>query len=616
MFAADFETCLIQPGLPAPPPVCLAAWREGARPDLIPSSSGWGPMREQLKRIFSGQSVWFNAPFDIGVALQWFPGLIDQIFEALDSGRVYDLAILERLIEISEGRPARYDNLASITARYGVAELDKESSPRLDYARLLGRPLSEYPESYIQYPKKDAESTGRTWERARSRGKRVSLEAIASETRAAVWLHLCASWGVRTNAENVESLRRAATEAVEQLREQVESYGFIRPDGSKDTKVIKQAVWDAYGESPPLAKTGQQRVKDGLPWELKHIATNKVALADSGEPRLEGFAKYGEWAAVLNKDIDMLRGGLELPIHTRYGMADTTRTTSSGPNMQNFRRLEGVRECVVPRPGKVFGQIDVSGLELGTLAQVINWKLGRREMIDLINDDTDLHLLAAARLNGWDYKDALRRLKVEHDKHVKEQRQFCKIANFGYPGFMGAATLVPYARQQDTRITLEQAIDLKANWKKTLPSAAAYLRWIKTCRNPRTDRYDFLIPGSPDILRAGATIASCANGHFQGLGAQGMKRAGWNVTKEAWTNRSSALYGQKMVLFIHDEFIFEISPEDVHPVMTEAQRVLLSSLREIIPDVKFKADPAAMPFWTKDAETVRDKKGELIVWQP
>ncbi len=613
MRAFDFETCLIQPGLPAPPPVCLSTCVAGGRPDLVPSTEGFRHIRGVLDRLFRGEVVGFNAPYDIGVALQWCPELIPLIFEALDQGRVFDLAILERLREISVGAPAKYDSLASIAARYGVAQLDKENAPRKDYARLLGLPLSAYPQGHIDYSLEDSEVTIKTWDRARARATRVSLAAVASETRAAVWLHLCACRGVRTDPKNIEALRRDALEAVEQLRDLVQEYGFIRPNGTKDTKVLKQRVLEAYENSPPLTDKGKEIVKEGGQWELKHVATNKVTLEDSGDPLLEDFALYGQWSAVLNKDIKLLTEGEDLPIHTRFGMADTTRTTSSGPNLQNPRRLSGVRECFKPRDGYCYGQIDVSGLELGTLAQVIKWKLGRREMIDLINSGVDLHLLAAARLNGWEYEWAKGR---KGEPQVKDQRQFCKIANFGYPGYMAAPTLVPYARQQNTRITLEQAVDLRENWERTLPSAAAYLKWIRTCRNRKTGRYDFFIPGSPDIFRAGATISSAANGHFQGLGAQGMKRAGWNLTKAAWTDRSSPVYGKSMVLFIHDEFIYEVPIGEQDYVMRGVQKILLSSLKEVIPDVNFEAEPAAMPFWTKDAKTIRNEKGELQIWMP
>lgn len=583
------------------------------------SNSAWSHMRKVLEQLLKGRLVGFNVPFDLGVTVAWFPDLIDAVFQALDEDRIYDIAIAERLDEIATGRPQRYDSLKTIASRYGVAELDKDNSPRLDYGRFLG--ADSLPPEHRRYALEDGDVTLGTWWRVRERSaKRVNEKAIAQETRHAFWLHLVAAWGIRTNIDSIEALRRAAIEAVTALREQVIEYGFIRADGSKDTKAIKQRVLEAYGDkAPPLTKTGRELVKSGRPWDIKHVATDKVALEDSEDPLLQTFSEYGEWSSVLGKSegkgvIAMLERGVVDPIHTTYRLAKSTRTTSDGPNVQNFRRMPGIRECVVPRAGHCFGSIDVGGLELGTVAQVIVDKLGRRGMADLINQGTDLHLYAACRLAGIEYQWDKDWTKLKK-KELKQLRQFCKIANFGYQGFMGAETLVRHARTQGERIPLEQAIDLKRNWERTLPDVPAYLRWVKTCYNPRTDRYDFEIPGSPGIFLAGATIAGCANGHFQGLGAQTMKEAGWQLTKEAWTDRSSVLYGQHIVLFIHDEFIYEIPIDLLHPVMTRSKVVIEKVLTEKIPDVKMSAEPAGMLYWTKEAEAVYNEKGELQLWQ-
>lgn len=612
MTAFDFETCLIQPGLPAPPPVCLSL----STGDLVASDDGWSHMRRALSRLLEQpRIIGFNLCFDVGVWLQWFPEHIDAIFRAYDQDRFLDLKMAERLGEIATGQPDNHHSLATLAARYGLGELDKAGTPRLTYATLLGRPLADYSPAEREYPIKDAVITEKLWHRCRARyAGKVTERAIAAESRHDLWLHLCASWGLKTHVENLEALRRSAHEAVEALRVEAVRNGFIRPNGTKDTKRIKERVKAAYGAAAPLTKTGLKLRKAGKPTTDAHIAINKVALQDSGDPLLESFASYGEWTAVINKDLVLLEQGRERPIHTRYGHAATTRTTSSGPNVQNFRRLEGVRECIAPRDGHCFVFADVGGLELGTLAQVIRWKLGSSHMADLINSGTDLHLYAACRLKGWDYAWA-EPIKKKHEE-VDQWRQFCKIANFGYPGFMGAATLVPYARQQGVRITLEQAIDLKRNWQRTLPEGPAYLRWIKTLQNPRTGLYDFVIPGSEQILRAGATISSAANGHFQGLGARVMKRIGWRLTREAWTDRTSPLYGEKMIVFVHDEFGYEVRIGRQHIVAERLQTVMREGLHEYLPDVRLDTEPAAMAVWSKQAKTIRDEKGELQIWHP
>jgi hypothetical protein len=561
--------------------------------------------------------IGFNLPFDVGIILQWFPEFIDRVFDAFDKDCFHDASIAQRLGEIATGKPAAYMNLSRLCEYLGLGKLDKEDSPQKDYARFLGKELSEYPEAHRAYPLKDALMHRKCYERVRAKyGNLINGRAIASETRHAMWLHLCAAWGIRTDSGNLEKLRQSAHENVERLRGAARKNGFIRENNSKDTKVIKQRVADAYGAKSnwPLANKGTGLKKAGKPYELKHIAINKIALADSGDKLLEKFAEYGQWASVVNKDIPMLEAGLHEPIHTRYGLADTTRTTSSDPNEQNLRRLPGIRECIRPRPGKCFGAIDVGGLEMGTFAQVLIWCMGAHRTADLLNSGVNAHLLTAASLLKIPYEEAERRLKAL-DKEVKKARQLCKAPNFGYPGGMSAATFVPFARGQGSKVTLEQAVELKANWARTFPEGPAYLRWNRTTQNRNTGFYDFIIPGSPDILRARATYCSAANGRFQGLGAQAVKTCGWKLTREAWTDRKSPLYAIPMVMFIHDEFIYEITIGEQHEVMTRAREVIVESLHKSLPDVRLDAEPLAMSVWSKDAEPVYEK-GRLQIWNP
>jgi len=605
MFAFDFETSRIQSGLPCPPPVCLSYQREGGRPFIVGSDNGMGHMdRALLLMLESGEPiVGFNVAFDLGVWITWFPQHLTRVFSAIQEGRFLDASIAERLREMSRGLPDRHHSLSSLCELVGLGPLDKKDSPRLDYARLLGLPLSAYPESYKAYSLRDAvahlEAFKRTWESAKSR---VTWEAIATETRHSFWLHLVSCFGFRTDTANIEQLRASAMLAVDQLRSDVIGYGFIRSGShTKDMKAIRAAVVTAYGGRPPLSKSG------------KSIATDKISLQDSGDPLLQNFSRYGEWSAVLNKDVKMLEAGTRWPVHTRFGLADGTRTTSSGPNTQNFRRIKGIRECVIPRDGFCFGQIDVAGLEMGTQAQNHIWEFGDRRLADLLNSGVDLHLLAACSLMGWDYDDSKVALK-DGSKKVKEARQFCKIANFGYPGFMAAKTLVPYARGQGVTIDLRRAEALKANWGRVLPGCLTALQWAKKDLNPRTGKYDSLVPGTENILRAGATLSACANMRFQGLGARAMKSCGWEITKEMWTDPKSVLKNSRIGFFIHDEFIVEIPIGEQDRVMRRMDKIIVKSLAKTLPDVAMKTEFCAMTHWSKDAVTSFNNEGELQIW--
>jgi hypothetical protein len=90
---------------------------------------------------------------------------------------------------------------------------------------------------------------------------------------------------------------------------------------------------------------------------IPKISTAKVTLQESGDPLLEMLASWGEARSLVNKDLVLLRSGLTVPIHSRFGLADTLRTTTSKPNIQNFGRSGGARECITARHGAMPGVV-------------------------------------------------------------------------------------------------------------------------------------------------------------------------------------------------------------------------------------------------------------------
>jgi DNA polymerase I-like protein with 3'-5' exonuclease and polymerase domains len=79
------------------------------------------------------------------------------------------------------------------------------------------------------------------------------------------------------------------------------------------------------------------------------VCLDSDACKSSGDPLLEAYAEFSSMSKVLSNDVEMLRKGTVVPIHTHFDMADTGRVTSAKPNTMNPRRLAGVRECYVPR---------------------------------------------------------------------------------------------------------------------------------------------------------------------------------------------------------------------------------------------------------------------------
>jgi len=108
-------------------------------------------------------------------------------------------------------------------------------------------------------------------------------------------------------------------------------------------------------------------------------------------------------------------------------------------------------------------------------------------------------------------------------------------------------------------------------------------------------------------LRANASYCQRRNTMFQGLAADGAKLALWKVWRA----------GYRIVNFIHDEILVEVSKQDCLESRAEQLRELMKKgMREVVPEVKVEVEYAAMERWYKSAETVRDDNGRLIPWRP
>lgn len=76
----------------------------------------------------------------------------------------------------------------------------------------------------------------------------------------------------------------------------------------------------------------------------------------------------------------------------------------------------------------------------------------------------------------------------------------------------------------------------------------------------------------------------------------------------------SPLFGCRVFSFIHDEILMEVPEYKAHDASFELSRIMVSTMREWVPDVLIVAEPALMRAWSKDAEAVYDGEGRLIPW--
>ncbi len=613
--AIDCESWLIEPGLLAPPLVCLQWQRQGDDPQLVTHREA-RPVIEKLLRG-SDVLVGHNIAFDAGVLGAAFPDLLPLIFAKYDRDEICDSMIREQLVMISRGQFRSYEgpdgelkavkySLADCVARHFGRHLQKEDTWRLRYRELHDVALADWPEDAKHYAIEDARVTLALYESQINVAHADVFRDQWRQARAAFALHLSSAWGICTDPEAVDALEARLTAEFEELQRELQNEGLIRDNGTADTKAAQAAMTRACEEEGlPIAKT-----KGGA-----------VSLSSEACDRLDEDSVIGQYSRYLTlrktlaNDVKMLRSGCEVPIQPRYGLADTGRTTASKPALQAINRGAGIREAFRPRPGNCFIQADFEGLELHTLAQWCITNIGYSKLGEALNEGKDVHLLTAATQLGMTYEDAEVE-KGKGSKAVKEYRQRAKAINFGLPGGLGAKGLARYARvAYRVNMSEQEAMAAKQAWLALYPEMNEHFRLAALATNnfAKVGTETHIFSGR---VRGGARYSALCNGRFQGLGADAAKNALWLVTKACYVDVNSPLYGWRVVAFVHDELIAEGPMGDCDAAAREMSRLMCEGANVFVHDCPVEAPPVAMMLWSKGAYAVTDDQGRLVPWAP
>lgn len=641
--AFDTETALFEPGKMSPQIACLT-WADSDTP-------GRGAQEELLDTATDAPGVWFgsvlqhgatlyghNVAFDTCVMGANYPALMPAIFQAYDEDRITCTKIRQQLLDIAAGcfrgklgdgnKWIKYGyTLDDLSSRLRGFRLEKDNW-RMKYSNFIGLPLSEWetkarellpdedPYGVIHYPLEDARATRDVYEAQEKHAE--YLDDQFRQARFQFAIQLVSNWGVRTSPNGVAQFRHETALSYNTLREGLIAKGLIT---RKETK--KKATGLIEVSFTRNTKEAKARIiaaceAEGLP--IRQTATGDVCLDEdacmsSGDPDLEEYAKFSTIQKVLNNDCEMLEKGVVLPVHASFGMAETGRTTCSKPNLQNIRRMRGIRECFVPRAGKVFFQCDYPGLELYTLAQSAHNILGFSDLGKVLVEGEDPHLMMAANILGIDYKEAKAR-KKEHE--VKEARQLAKAANFGFPGGLGIPKFRLFA-QKTYGVNIEEDLAhmLKAKWNDTWSEMKPYFAAVNSWEDGETGLYTIKLPRSKRT-RGGATYCAACNTPFQGLGSDIAKEATYRAVRACYVDRTSPLYASRIVNMVHDELIGECDDNPyAHEVAVELADIMTNTANEWLPDVpiiRSRVEPLLMRFWSKDAEPTFNDQGRLIPW--
>ena len=640
--AFDTETFLMRPGRMAPELVCISYQTPGEEPGLLhvhdygvlPIVAGWLE-RERL--------VGHHVAFDIAVLCAQWPELIPLAFRAYDEDRITCTKLRQQLLDIAAGAfrgylrrfeqevtvkqclvhedcepdscphaidgvkiakgarwvPHNYD-LGDVAYRATGRRLDKDTW-RLRYGELIDVQLRDWPEGARLYPKEDARATLDVFLKQDEHVQYIPDQY--RQARAALALQLTSVWGLRTYGPGVDKLEQETVTALAAIEGDLKAAGLVREKGTRNLKAARArmvAVCQALGKPVRLTKTGQ-------------VSLDSDACEASEDDLLEDYAELTSLKNVLSKDIPILRAGVDFPVHTSFGLAASGRSTSSKPNVQNPRRLPGIRECFTPRAGKVYAQGDFGGLELCTLAQTCVTLFGRSHLAEVLNAGLDPHTAFAADILGISYEEAVRRKKAG-DQKLDDARQTAKVANFGFPGGLGAEKLCLFARKSyGVHLTEDRARELKAQWLVRWPEMQLFFKHVGELVDEDTGEATVEQIFS-QRWRGGAHYTAACNTYFQGLGADAAKRAAYLVARACYAEPASVLYGSRPVNFVHDELIVEVDDDErAHDKAVELGRVMELGAKEFLPNVPARVEPLLARCWSKKSKPVfRD--GRLIPW--
>lgn len=455
----DTETYLIGPDQYPPKVVCLTTVLDGDPngEDLVtPYCEEYTETTTTLLRECEGVAC--NLSFDLTVLMKQDPALLPDIFDALEAGRLHDVIIREKLLNLAthgkladiplpSGATKRMDySLAELALKYLGVDLrqDKGSdSWRMSYQSLDGVHPANWPEKAISYAVDDSRYALEIFKIQAARAKDLPTDPFKVEafrTRVDFILTLLSIEGVCIDPEEKKEVEALLEKELrpEKLNLLIES-GILRP--AEPEKPYKNKA-KAHEEScdkkkgcdcPLKMKAAKKESVNRKRYQefveelaLKHEIEFKYT--DKGNKSLDAdfLTEYAHLSPVLlqmehrqklqkivTTELPRMEWGgvVAKKIHPNYDvLKETGRTSSFGGSLYPSGNIQNVdprvRQCYVARdlpknglvPEWAILSIDYSQMELGTLAQCCLNLFGYSVLAELINNGVDVHAYLGAQL--------------------------------------------------------------------------------------------------------------------------------------------------------------------------------------------------------------------------
>lgn len=276
-------------------------------------------------------------------------------------------------------------------------------------------------------------------------------------------------------------------------------------------------------------------------------------------------------------------------IHTSFNQAVTAtgRLSSSDPNLQNIpvQGNEGrmIRRAFIPGAGKLFLAADYSQIELRVMAHLSK----DPGLTEAFRNDEDIHSRTACELFG-----------LKREAVGQRERAIAKTINFGVLYGMSAFRLA-----RDMGISRKDAAEFIRRYFERSPGIRTFM--AQTIEAAKRDGYVETMFGRrrpislSDKSAAGRAHAErmAINTPVQGSAADIVKKA-MLVCADRLKSRDSSI---QMLLQVHDELIFEVSPSGLPELAREVKDLMEGAVRLSVP---LKVDTGAGTNWADI-----DKKG-------
>jgi DNA polymerase I-like protein with 3'-5' exonuclease and polymerase domains len=308
-------------------------------------------------------------------------------------------------------------------------------------------------------------------------------------------------------------------------------------------------------------------------------------------PAIPFLLQYRQLFKLVSTYVDALPKSIQEDgrIHSTFNVegAATGRLSSTNPNLQNIPirgEMGGeLRKAFIAPVGKVLLGADYSQIELRIMADVS----GDEAMKKAFQEGLDIHAATAAKI-----------FNIPIDQVTKPQRTVGKTMNFATLYGQGPRALsrqlgidFATAKQYITEY-FEQFPKVKAWMAKTLEFGIKN-GYVETVSGRR--RYMPELSSNNHFLKAAGERAAI-NHPIQGTSADMIKMAMVEIAKElsAVSDRPSAKNNLaesrkqkadscKLILQVHDELMFECSPEEVEPTAKMIKQKMEDALKLSVP---------------------------------